>query len=43
MKLISRMIRVVAIAASFCLLVIKRYVIRPKNTTAIVAWPDGKA
>jgi len=37
------MIAVVVIAASFCFFVMNRYVIRPKKTTAIVAWPDGKA
>jgi len=35
------MIAVAVIAVSLCRFFMKRYVIRPKKTTAIVVWPDG--
>ena len=41
---VRRMIRVVIIVAEIlCFLFMNRYAIRPKNTTAIVAWPLGIA
>ena len=44
MNPISRMIRdAVIVAFVFCFLFANRYIIRPKNTTAIVAWPLGRA
>ena len=42
MKPVRRMIRdVIIVAASLYFLFMNRYVVRPKNTTAIVAWPLG--
>ena len=42
MKPVRRMIRdVIIVAEILCFLFMNRYAIRPKNTTAIVAWPLG--